>query len=146
MTHCRFVPLDQSHLTKHTHAVAIPWTTHRYTTKEANIHAPSGIFFVFSCALYFIRICFFVLILLHFAFYLQHTTPISLPPAGFILFSLSTLSVLLCPNCPGFRLVSLLHNTHNINIHASGGIQTRNPSKWTAVDPRHRQHGHQDQR
>ena len=29
------------------------------------------------------------------------------------LFSLCTLSVFLCPDCPGFHLLSLLYNTHN---------------------------------
>ena len=45
---------------------------------------PSGTFFVFSLlCLYFIRTCFFVLIVLKFAFYLQHTTQTSMPPPGF---------------------------------------------------------------
>jgi hypothetical protein len=41
--------------------------------------------FVFCIRLYFISTCFFVLIVLHFAFciYLQHTTQTSMPPAGF---------------------------------------------------------------
>jgi hypothetical protein len=36
------------------------------------------------------------------------------------------------------------YNKHNTNIHASGGIRTRNPSKRAAVDPRLRPHGHWD--
>ena len=42
-------------------------------------------FFVFSCTLYFIRTCFFVLIVLHFAFclYLQHTAQTSMLPVAF---------------------------------------------------------------
>jgi hypothetical protein len=27
-------------------------------------------------------------------------------------------------------------HTHNTNIHAPGGIRTRNPSKWSLADPR----------
>jgi hypothetical protein len=37
------------------------------------------------------------------------------------------------------------HNTQpsqETDIHATGGIQTHIPSKWTAVDPRLRQRGH----
>jgi hypothetical protein len=49
------------------------------------ISPPAGIFFVFSCTLYFIRTCSFVLIIVHVAFcpYLQHITQTSVPPAGF---------------------------------------------------------------
>jgi hypothetical protein len=36
------------------------------------------------------------------------------------------------------------HNKHNTNIHATGGIRTRNPSKRTAADPRLRPRGHWD--
>jgi hypothetical protein len=36
------------------------------------------------------------------------------------------------------------YNKHNTNIHASGGIRTRNPSKRAAVDPRLRPRGHWD--
>ena len=60
----------------------------------------------------------------------RHTT---MPPAGLFLFSLCTLPVLLCPDCPG--LLSLVYNTRNTNIHTPGEIRTRNPSKRAAVDP-----------
>jgi hypothetical protein len=36
------------------------------------------------------------------------------------------------------------YNKHNTNIHALGGIRTRNPSKRAVPDPRLRQHGHWD--
>jgi hypothetical protein len=36
------------------------------------------------------------------------------------------------------------YNKHNTNIYASGGIQTHNPSKRAAEDPRLRPHGHWD--
>jgi hypothetical protein len=39
-------------------------------------------------------------------------------------------------------LLSLLYNTHNTNIHAPGGIRTRNPSKRSPADPRLRPLGH----
>ena len=59
----------------------LPQTRHKHTGPES----------IFSCILslvlcsYFIRTCFFVLTILHFAFrrYLQHTTQTSKPPAGF---------------------------------------------------------------
>jgi hypothetical protein len=38
----------------------------------------------------------------------------------------------LCLHCPTFCLFSLLI-THNSNIHAPGGILTRNPSKLSAT-------------
>ena len=41
----------------------------------------------------------------------------------------------LCPDSPGFFLLSLLYNTHNTNIHAPNGIRTRNPSKRAAANP-----------
>ena len=63
------------------------------------------------------------------------------PPTGISFCSLSTLSVVLCPDCPDCCRLSLLHNT---NIHAPGGIRTRNPSKWSAADPRSRPLGHWD--
>jgi hypothetical protein len=43
--------------------------------------------------------------------------------------------------CPAFCLLSLL-TTNNTNIHAPGGIQTRNPSKRSAADPLLRADGH----
>jgi hypothetical protein len=33
-----------------------------------------------------------------------------------------TLSVLICPDCPGLCLVSLPYNTYSTNIHGHGGI------------------------
>jgi hypothetical protein len=38
-----------------------------------------------------------------------------------------------CPSCP---IVLSLHNKHNTNIHAPGGIRTHNSSKRATVDPR----------
>ena len=66
-----------------------------------------------------------------FCLYLQHKPNIQ-APAGFFWLLLCTLFVVLCPDCPGFCLLSVLYNTHNTNIHASGGNQTRNPSKRAA--------------
>ena len=43
-------------------------------------------------------------------------------------------------------LLSLLYNTHNTNIHAPGGIRTRNPSKRSAADTRLTPFGHWDRR
>jgi hypothetical protein len=40
----------------------------------------------------------------------------------------------LCLDCPGFCLLSLLQNTHDINIQAPGGIRIRNSSKREALD------------
>ena len=70
---------------------------------------------------------------------------ISLPP-GLFLFSLCTLSALLCPDCPGFAFCPLLYNTHNTNYHAPGGIRTRDPSNRSAVEPRLRPVGCWDRR
>jgi hypothetical protein len=45
--------------------------------------------------------------------------------------------------------ISLLDNTQHseeIDIHALGGIRTRNPNKRTAADPCLRPRGHQDRR
>ena len=75
--------------------------------------------------------------------YLQHTTQTSMPQAGRFLV-LCTLSVLLCPDCPGFTFSPLLYNTHDTHIHASGGIRTCNPSKRSAADPCPRPRGHWD--
>ena len=50
-----------------------------------------------------------------------------------------------CLECPAFYLLSLL-TTGNTNIHASGGIQTLNPSKRLAADPRLRLLGQWDRR
>ena len=76
----------------------------------------------------------------------QQPTQTSMPRAGFFdLFSLCTLSVLHCPDYPGFCLLSLLYNTHNTNIYALGGIQTRNPSRRAATDLRLRTRDDPDQ-
>ena len=66
----------------------------------------------------------------------RHTCP------RLIFFVLCTLSVLLCPDCPGCAFCPLLYNRHNTNIHAPGGIQTRNPSKRSPADTRFRPLGH----
>jgi hypothetical protein len=58
----------------------------------------------------------------------------SMPPTVLFLFSLCTLSVLLCPDCSGFAFCPYC-TTRNINIHAPGGIQTRNPSQRSAARP-----------
>ena len=90
------------------------------------------LFFIFSCTLYFTRIWFFVLIVLHFAF--SYNTKHKQPHAGGNFFSLCTSSVmLLCPDFPGFAFLSLLCNTHNTNIHTAGGIRTRNHRKRLAA-------------
>jgi hypothetical protein len=66
---------------------------------------PKRDFFFFCVLLYSVlhRTCFFVLTVLHFAFYLclQHTTQTSMSQAGFFLVSLCSLSVLLRRHCPG---------------------------------------------
>ena len=76
----------------------------------------------FSCILVFV-----------FTYNTQKQT--SMTSAGFF-FVLCILSVLLRLVCPWFPLLSLLYNTHHTNIHVSGGIRTRNPSKREAADPR----------
>ena len=113
-------------------------------------HAPQNVMPRARCFLYSLVICtssllvsFFLFIVLYFAFclYLQHATKTSMLPVEFVFVlclyfihtSLSWLSWL----C----LFSLLYNT---NIHASGGIRTRNRSKRSATDPRLRPLGHWD--
>ena len=69
----------------------------------------------------------------------QHSQETSIPLEGFLLLS-CPLFVLhpflfLCIDCPAFCLLSLLM-AHNTNIHALGGIRTRNPSKRSAADAR----------
>ena len=81
---------------------------------------------------------FFVLIVLHFVFYLylQHTTQTSLSQARFfVLFSLLYI-YFFCPDCLGFCVLSFTvqHTQRNANIHAPGGIRTRNSSKRLAAD------------
>ena len=62
-----------------------------------------------------------------------------MPPTGFFFCTLSVL----CPDCRGFALCSYC-TTHNTNVHAPGGIRTRNPSKRSAIDTRLRPLGHWD--
>jgi hypothetical protein len=64
---------------------------------------------------------------------LQHLTQISMPPAGLFFYFLF-LFLYFIRTC--FCVLTVLHfafclllTTHNTNIHAPGGIQTRNPSK-----------------
>ena len=65
----------------------------------------------------------------------SHTAQTSILPAEFcFLFCLCTLSVLLFSWLSWLCLLSLLYNTNNTNIHAPGGIRTRNPSKRSAAD------------
>ena len=52
--------------------------------------------------------------------------------------------VLLSPDCLVFAFCPLLYNTLHTNIHAPGGIQTRNPSTPSAADPRLKPLGHWD--
>ena len=64
-------------------------------------------FFVFSCTLYFIGTCFCLdcpAFCISWSLLTTHITNIHAS-------SLCTLSVLLCPECPGYGLLSLLHNT-----------------------------------
>jgi hypothetical protein len=62
---------------------------------------------------------------------------LSFPLIHFCTFK-SFLHVTLC------SILLSLHNKHNTNIHAPGGILTHNPSKRAAVDPRLRPRGHWD--
>ena len=50
----------------------------------------------------------------------------------------------LCLDFPGFAFSLLLYSTQNTNIHATGGIRTRNASKRWAADPRLRRLGYWD--
>jgi hypothetical protein len=109
-----------------------------------NSNNPSATFILCSLilCLYFIRTCSLsslscILPLLS-STYNKHPWPWLHfpPPLYFICTSLSWLSWL----C----LLSLLYNTYNTNIHAPGWIQTRNPSKRSATDPRLRSLGHWD--
>ena len=52
--------------------------------------------------------------------------------------------LLLGLDCPAVWLSSLLYNTHDTNVYASGGVRTLNPSRWAATDLRPRPHGHRD--
>jgi hypothetical protein len=52
-------------------------------------------------------------------------------PTRIFFLSLCTLSVLLLPDCPVFCVLSLLHSTYNINIHAPSGFEPAIPaSDW----------------
>ena len=62
-----------------------------------------------------------------------------------LLYSVLHSYLVLCPDCPAFCLLSLL-TTHSTNINHPGGIQTRNPSKRSAVDPPLKPLGHWDRR
>jgi hypothetical protein len=54
-------------------------------------------------------------------------------------------SVFICTSLSWMSwLLSLVYNTHNTNIHARGGIRTRNPSKRSSADSRLRPLGHWD--
>jgi hypothetical protein len=61
------------------------YLTTQQSQDTADILCPGRHFFVSSCTLYFILNCYFVLVFLHFAFwlYLQHATQTSMPPSGF---------------------------------------------------------------
>ena len=50
------------------------WVGPRWSGRVRKTWPPPGFFFVFSCTLYFIRTCLFVLIVLHFAFLSLLTT------------------------------------------------------------------------
>ena len=54
------------------------------------------------------------------------------------------LSVLLFSDSPDLCLLSLLHNTRNTNINASGEVQTRNPSKRSAAISSRKPLGHRE--
>jgi hypothetical protein len=45
---------------------------------------------------------------------------------------------------PDVEISTSQHIIQETDIHAAGGIRTRNPSKRTAADPRVRPHGHWD--
>ena len=60
--------------------------------------------------------------------------------------SLCTVSVLLCPDCPGFSLLSLLCKTHNTNIHAHAEIRSCNPRQRAVADLHLRPRDHWDRR
>jgi hypothetical protein len=97
--------------------------------------APTGIF-LYSLVLHPYLLLFFDF--LHFVFTAQQTHNPNFHSSGgiFYVLSLCTLSVFLCPDCPGFCLfVFTVQQTHNTNIHAPGGIQTRNPTKRSATYP-----------
>ena len=66
------------------------------------------------------------------------------PTRNFFWLSGCTLSVRLCPDCPGFCLFVLIVQHTNTNIHAPGGIQIRNPSTLAATDLCPRPRGYWD--
>jgi hypothetical protein len=111
-----------------------------FTTHKANIRTPTGFLFVTSlwfCPLY--PLCTFT-----FSVLFIHCAP--LHPLS----SLSTVHLyILCPLYPlctftSSAFMSLIPLQHNTNIYASSGIQTRNPSKRAAAEPRLRPLGHWD--
>ena len=65
------------------------------------------------------------------------------PTGNFVLFSVLLSVLLLSPDCPRCAFCPYC-TTHNTNIHAPGGIRTRNPSKRSAEHPRLRPLGHWD--
>ena len=75
-----------------------------------------------------------------------NTCKIPQPYRDFFLFFVLHLYYFFCPDFPGCLLsfLSLLCNSHNTNIHAPGGIRTRNPSKQSAADPHLGPLGHWD--
>jgi hypothetical protein len=134
---------------------------HTVLTKEKYLCPWRIFFFLLFILLYYVLHLYspsWLPCILPFCLYLQHKPNIH-APAGFFWLFLCTLFVVLCPDCPAFCLLSVLYNTHNTNIQASGrnqtrnpskraaqtytldraanGIRTRNPSKRSAADPRH---------
>ena len=51
----------------------------------------------------------------------------SMHPLG-LFFVLCTLSVFLCPDCPGFDFCPSVYNTHNTDIHAQVGFEPAIPA------------------
>jgi hypothetical protein len=133
----------------HALSVGLPWTSHwpieeasiftHMRTQEKSFVPPTG-FILFCLFASPVRVClnFCGVYLLS----LQHTTQMFISTAGF--FYILLYSVLVSLSCPAFCLFSCFYLKHNPNIHALCGIRTRNPSKRSAADPRHRQHGHRD--
>ena len=73
----------------------------------------------------------------------QHTT-LTRDKHPFSFCSLSVLCLTALSWLSWLCLLYLLYNTHNTNIHAPGGIRTRNPNKQSAVDTRLRPLGYWD--
>ena len=133
-------------------SVGLPWTSHwpieeasiftHMRTQEKSFVPPTG-FILFCLFASLVRVClnccgFYLLSL-------QHTTKCSFPRRDFLYpFVLCTSSVFVSLSCPAFCLFSCFYLKHNPNIHTLSGIRTCNPSKRSAADTRHRQHGHRD--